>query len=148
MDIDLKVLSPENEVLLSSERKTEDRFSITAKTAGQYVICFGNAMSTVTQKDVQVGVHAGHGALLDDEVAEKVHLKPIQEKVLDLSDKILQLKEAQLFLRRRADQHASTAQSLSRRVLLSSVAEALVLVGINLWQTYYLRQFFEVKRIV
>jgi hypothetical protein len=81
MDIDLKILSPTNEPLLSQERKTEDRVSITAKTAGRHVICFGNAMSTVTPKDLHVGIHAGRGALLDDQVAEQAHLKPVHEKV-------------------------------------------------------------------
>lgn len=39
-------------------------------------------------------------------------------------------------------------ESTNARVLWWSIFEALVLVAMSAWQVYYLRRFFEVKRVV
>ena len=44
--------------------------------------------------------------------------------------------------------HRNTSDSTNARVLWWSLAEAFVLLLITLWQVFYIRRFFEVKRIV
>ena len=45
-----------------------------------------------------------------------------------------------------ANQPAAANESTNSRVLWFSVLEAVVLVGMGLWQVYQLRTFFEKKR--
>mmetsp|Transcript_21158 Transcript_21158/g.46009 ORF Transcript_21158/g.46009 Transcript_21158/m.46009 type:complete len:87 (+) Transcript_21158:370-630(+) len=79
---------------------------------------------------------------------KKEHVNYLDQVVLRLGRRVSDLREQQEYLRRRTDRHHRTTESTNYRVLLSSLFEALVLVGINMWQIYYLRRFFEVKRII
>jgi len=72
----------------------------------------------------------------------------LHELVLRLGRRVSDLKEQEEYLRRRSERHQRTTENTGSRVLLSSLCEAAVLVGVNLWQIYYLRRFFEVKRMI
>uniref|UniRef100_A0A7S3PI52 GOLD domain-containing protein n=1 Tax=Aplanochytrium stocchinoi TaxID=215587 RepID=A0A7S3PI52_9STRA len=148
LDIDARILSPSNEALYSQERVKEGTKRITAQVDGRYTICFGNTMSTMTAKLVSFGIHAGHGELVSHEVAKQEHIYPIQTKVLELADKVTQLKDLEQNLKARSARHKQTADSTNKRSLYTSMLESVVLVSVNLWQIYYLRQFFEVKRYI
>ena len=79
----------------------------------------------------------------------KTHqLVPVQEQVERLADQILLLSEKEQLLHIRSERQQEIVESTHWRSLLTSLFEAVMLVSINAWQIYYLRRFFEVKRVL
>jgi len=154
LDIDVTVSHVKtNNKLYDAQRQEEGRFEFEANQEGRYRVCFGNKLSTNTAKKVQFSLHAGDvDELLEHEVAENLadtmDLDRVNRLVLKLGRRVSDLKEQEEYLRRRHERHHRTAESTSSRVLLSSICEAVVLLVMNLWQTHFLRQFFEVKRVI
>lgn len=126
-------------------RQQYGEFQHVAAIAGRYTICFGNKMSTVTGKFVKIGIHRGKGELIANEILTKKHITPVQQQIVTLSDKMLQLKEKEEYLRSRMQRHQELSESTASRGFYLSMFESAVLVGVNLWQIYYLRKFFESK---
>ena len=116
-----------------------------AKQSGRHTVCFGNQMSTVTAKFVKIGIHHGTGELLSNEIVTKKQMTPVQERILELSDKLVKLREKEQYLKTRMTRQIEVAKSTSERGFYLSLLESLVIVGINLGQIYHLRKFFESK---
>ncbi|GBG29466.1 Transmembrane emp24 domain-containing protein [Hondaea fermentalgiana] len=146
LDIDLAVIySRTQKKIVEHFRQEEGNFEFDAAEAGRYKVCFGNKLSTSAAKKVQFSIHAGRvDELLENEATEGL----ADKLVLSLGRRVSDLKEQEEYLRRRSERHQRTTESTSSRVLLSSLCEAFILVAVNLWQIYYLRRFFEVKRIL
>merc|ERR1712168_1563487 len=68
--------------------------------------------------------------------------------VNELSTALTQVKHEQDYMAVRERVHRSINESTNSRVVLWSFFEALVLVAMTLGQIYYLKQFFEVRRVV
>lgn len=154
LDVDFAVIHAESqETLVRHDVQEEGKFSVKAPSQGSYRICFGNKQTSRGRKKVHFAVHAGAlDELLEAEagtdIADKAGMDELHQMVLRLGRRVSDLHEQEQYLRRRSERHQHTTEDTSARVLLSSVCEAVVLVGVNLWQIHYLRQFFEVKRII
>ncbi len=153
LDVDLTVMHVQSRKVLSELlRKEEGRFDVVAEADGDHRVCFGNKLATNARKKVQFGLHAGSvDEMVQHEEAElpdKGQVDRLHQMVLRLAQRVTDLKEQEEYLRRRSERHHRTAESNNQRVLLSSVAETLVLLGVNGAMVYYLRQFFEVKRVI
>lgn len=75
-------------------------------------------------------------------------LVPVQQQVERLADQILLLSEREQHLHSRSERQQQIVESTHWRSFLTSIFEAFMLVTINAWQIYYLRRFFEVKRVL
>lgn len=131
-----------------NQRKEEEgKFKFTSSKDGLHAFCFNNRNS---QSDKVVGftilVHEGKDE--PESVARRGKLSPLEEKIIALSDGLETMQEQQRYLRARESVHSLTTQSTNSRVLWWSFIEAFVLVSMSLWQVYYLRNFFEVKRLI
>jgi hypothetical protein len=60
LDIDVKVYGPDNKVVFEAEREKDGAFQFVANTNGEYRLCFGNTMSTVTGKTVSFHMFVGN----------------------------------------------------------------------------------------
>lgn len=58
------------------------------------------------------------------------------------------LRDHQEYMRAREEQHRNTVSSINSKVYWWTLAEAVILVGMAVWQILYIRTFFEVKRYV
>ena len=56
------------------------------------------------------------------------------------------LMDHQSYMRQREEQHAIEMESISSRVFIWTIVEAIVLVGMAVWQIFYISNFLEVKR--
>lgn len=122
---------------------------------GVYTYCFSNKMSTMTPKIVMFSMDVGvteektHG-----ETAEGAaeggdgSNKNMEDMIRELSTALSGVKHEQDYMEVRERIHRSINDNTNSRVVLWSVFEALVLVAMTIGQVYYLKQFFEVRRVV
>ena len=125
---------------------------------GDYQYCFGNKMSSMTPKVVMFSMDveekAKHenkdgigGAHHDLSSGSNDHNK-LEEMVKDLTSGLSSVKHEQEYMTVRDRIHRQINDSTNSRVLLWACFEALLLVAITLGQVFYLKRFFEVRRVV
>jgi emp24/gp25L/p24 family/GOLD. len=68
--------------------------------------------------------------------------------IKELSTTLTGVKHEQEYMQVRDRIHRSISESTNSRVVLWSFFEALVLVAMAMGQVYYLKRFFEVRRVV
>eukprot|EP01111_Echinosteliopsis_oligospora_P012896 TRINITY_DN448_c0_g1_i1.p1 TRINITY_DN448_c0_g1~~TRINITY_DN448_c0_g1_i1.p1 ORF type:complete len:207 (-),score=56.28 TRINITY_DN448_c0_g1_i1:71-691(-) len=146
LDIDLKITSPDQRVIYEGVRETEGKYTFNTFTPGLYSFCFSNRMSTLTPKTVSFIITVGENAPKD--VAKRDDITPLENSITQLAEGLSAVQAEQDYMKIREQAHRNTNESTNGRVLWWSVFEAMVLVAMSVWQIYYLRRFFEVKRVV
>jgi len=99
-------------------------------------------MSAVTDKMVSFNVHGVIYVSGDDIVA------PVEREIRSLANGLLSVKDEQEYIVVRERTHRNTAESTNSRVKWWSILQAIVLFSVVGWQVYYLKSFFEVKRVI
>jgi len=141
LDIDFWLSDPEERILGKQIRQSTGSISITAEKDGRHEYCFSNQMSSIADKLVSFNVH---GVIY---VAEDV-VAPIEREIRALSNGLAAVKDEQEYIVLRERTHRNTAESTNDRVKWWSVVQAIVLFLVCAWQVYYLKSFFEVKRVI
>lgn len=72
----------------------------------------------------------------------------MEDMIRELSAALSGVKHEQDYMEVRERIHRSINDNTNSRVFMWSVFEALVLVAMTIGQVYYLKQFFEVRRVV
>ncbi|XP_042233872.1 transmembrane emp24 domain-containing protein 2-like isoform X6 [Homarus americanus] len=173
LDIDIKIYSPDGKIVHEGERESNGRYTFPASMDGVYTYCFSNKMSTMTPKivmfsmDVGEGIKPGHEAANGEEgwyaqnlphtgwalqqppiSGEAAGGNKMEDMIRELSAALSGVKHEQDYMEVRERIHRSINDNTNSRVVLWSVFEALVLVAMTIGQVYYLKQFFEVRRVV
>ncbi|KAJ7667727.1 emp24/gp25L/p24 family/GOLD-domain-containing protein [Mycena polygramma] len=143
LDIDFWLSDPENRLLGKQIRQSTGTLSITAEKDGRYEYCFSNQMSAIADKIVSFNVH---GIIYVGEDADVV--APIEREIRTLANGLQSVKDEQEYIVVRERTHRNTAESTNSRVKWWSVLQAIVLFLVVGWQIYYLKSFFEVKRVI
>ncbi|KAJ7638561.1 emp24/gp25L/p24 family/GOLD-domain-containing protein [Roridomyces roridus] len=143
LDIDFWLTDPANKVLGKQIRQSTGTISITAEKDGRHEYCFSNQMSAIADKIVSFNVH---GIIYVGEDADVV--APIEREIRALSNGLQSVKDEQEYIVVRERTHRNTAESTNSRVKWWSVLQAIVLFSVVAWQIYYLKSFFEVKRVI
>jgi len=151
LDIDVEIKSPDGRVVYTAQRQTEGKYNFGATTAGLYSFCFSNKMSTLTPKVVSFMLNLlkeSDKERKDDNVATQEHITPLETAILQLSAELSAVQSEQSYMKMRERAHRNTNESTNSRVVWWSIFEVVMLLAMSAWQIYYLRRFFEVKRIV
>ncbi|KAF8138244.1 COPII-coated vesicle protein [Boletus edulis] len=143
LDIDFWLTDPDGTVLTKHNRYSTGSTSITAENDGRFEYCFSNQMSTMADKEVSFNVHGIIYISEDEDI-----VAPVEREVRSLSIGLLTVKDEQEYIVVREKRHRDTAESTNDRVKWWSVMQAVVLFSVVAWQVYYLKSFFEVKRII
>ncbi|KAJ7774258.1 supernatant protein factor C-terminal domain-containing protein [Mycena maculata] len=143
LDIDFWLADPEGHLLGKQIRQSTGTLSITAAKDGRHEYCFSNQMSAIADKIVSFNVH---GIIYVGEDADVV--APIEREIRTLSNGLQSVKDEQEYIVVRERTHRNTAESTNARVKWWSVLQAIVLFVVVGWQIYYLKSFFEVKRVI
>ncbi|KAL8566223.1 hypothetical protein ACOMHN_063113 [Nucella lapillus] len=152
LDIDIKIFGPDNKVIHEGERESNGKYTFAAHMDGSYRYCFSNKMSTLTPKVIKFSLDAS-GNNINGQGSEKApdaggsHSK-LEEMVNQLSTALTGAKHEQEYMEVRERVHRSINDNTNSRVVLWAFFEALVLVAMSLGQVYYLKRFFEVRRVV
>lgn len=150
LDIDVKITGPDSKVIYHGESESSGKYTFAAHTPGLYTYCFSNKMSSITTKVVMFSMEIGDGpkgtpgAVKEDEAD---HAK-LDEMIKELGVTLTTIKHEQDYMNVRDRIHRSINESTNSRVVLWSVFEAFVLILMTVGQVYYLKRFFEVRRVV
>nr|GAT53899.1 supernatant protein factor [Mycena chlorophos] len=143
LDIDFWLSDPESRVLGKQVRQSTGTVSITAEKDGRHDYCFSNQMSAIADKIVSFNVH---GVIYVGEDADIV--APIEREIRRFSNGLQSIKDEQEYIVVRERTHRNTAESTNSRVKWWSILQAIVIFAVVGWQVYYLKSFFEVKRVI
>ena len=93
LDINIRVVDPQGKVIYEQEREKEGVFQFRALESGAYMICFSNAMSTMTSKTISFNIYTGHD-LHQFQNAKSGHLEPLDAMIIQLTEHIYGLRDA------------------------------------------------------
>ncbi|XP_053675376.1 transmembrane emp24 domain-containing protein 2 [Anopheles nili] len=150
LDIEVRISGPDRKVIYQGEKESSGKYTFSAYETGAYHYCFSNKMSTLTPKVVMFSMEIGEapkgtvGAVNEGEAG---HIK-LEDMIRELSGTLTSIKHEQDYMHVRDRIHRSINESTNSRVVLWSFFEAIVLIVMTVGQVYYLKRFFEVKRVV
>jgi len=145
----LYYLGPDQKIIHSEERASSGKYTFAAHMDGNYAYCFGNKMSTMTPKVVMFSMDIGEAPKTSEELkANDASHNKLEEQIKELSSALTAVKHEQEYMAVRDRIHRSINESTNSRVVLWAFFEALVLVAMTLGQVFYLKRFFEVRRVV
>jgi len=147
LDIDVKINGPDGKAIYEGERETDGKYTFAAPSEGVYTYCFSNKMSTMTPKAVMFNVDVGEAAKETPHEGDGDKNK-LEDMIKELSTSLTGVKHEQEYMEVRDRIHRSINDSTNSRVVMWAFFEAMVLVAMTLGQIYYLKRFFEVRRVV
>ncbi|XP_030375533.1 transmembrane emp24 domain-containing protein 2 [Scaptodrosophila lebanonensis] len=152
LDIAVRITGPNEDVLYQANKETTGIYTFTAIQNGSHTLCFDNRRSTLTPKIVmfQLKVIRALSYYIDpslrhDDVMEQVM---VQEMVNILSGKMLAVKQEQEYMHVRYTGHQGVSENTHFRVVAWSMLGPTMLLLMTVVEVYYLKRFFEVRRIV
>lgn len=142
----VKVLGPLSVVLF--ERTTSDphHFAVTTESTGLHKVCFSN--SSPTRRKVVVTVRKGVEVDDHSSIARKDHVEQIEKQLDKMRDMALQIKEEMIYMRGREEEMRDTNETTNTRVLWFNIMTLTILVAMGLWQIYYLKRYFQMKKLI
>lgn len=143
LDIDFFIKQPSGAFQVQQISVSSGDYSFEAGQDGKYVYCFSNEHWSANSKEVSFNVH---GVVYVSEA--DTPSDPLEAEVRKLSDVLAQVKDEQAYIVIRERTHRNTAESTNNRVKWWSVFQLGVLIGEAVFQVWWLKRFFEVKRVV
>jgi len=146
----LTVIDTNGHVLYKKDDATKGKFAFTTDEYDMFEVCFhsegshGQGIDREIFLDVKTGVEAKNY----DDLQKTEKLKPMElelKKLEDLSEAIV---NDFAYMRAREEQMRDTNESTSDRVLYFSIFSMLCLIGLAVWQIFYLRRFFVAKKLI
>nr|CAG4651313.1 EOG090X0D99 [Simocephalus serrulatus]SVE94489.1 EOG090X0D99 [Simocephalus serrulatus] len=148
LDIDFTIVGPNGQTIESGERVSNGKYAFKADMDGVYTYCFSNKMSTMTPKIVMFTMDVGEPLPeLSQDASNGNHTK-LEEMIKELSGALRTVKHEQDYMNLRERVHRTINESTNSRVVMWSFFEAFVLLTMTAGQVYYLKRFFEVRRVV
>jgi len=148
LDIDVSVTGPDGRVVYKGAKETNGKYTFVAHLDGVYKFCFSNQMSTMTPKIVMFSIEAGEPAKAEDKEATEKHKNKLEDMIQELSLSMTAVKHEQEYMEVRERIHRAINDSTNSRVVLWAFFESFVLVAMTVGQIYYLKRFFEVRRVI
>lgn len=148
LDIDVSVTGPDGKSVYRGTKETNGKYTFVAHMDGVYKFCFSNQMSTMTPKIVMFTIEAGEQAKAEDKAENEKHKNKLEDMIQELSLAMTAVKHEQEYMEVRERIHRSINDSTNSRVVLWAVFESIVLFAMTFGQIYYLKRFFEVRRVI
>ncbi|XP_018354726.1 PREDICTED: transmembrane emp24 domain-containing protein-like [Trachymyrmex septentrionalis] len=154
LDIDVKIVGPDGRIIYQGEQESSGKYTFAAHTSGIYTYCFSNQKSTMTPKVVMFNMdidenrkQSEDNAGAENQDGDSNHGK-LDDMIKDLSTSLWGVKNEQEYMQVRDRNHRAINESTNFRVVVWAFFEAMVLVCVTIGQIFYLKRFFEVRRIV
>jgi len=152
LDIDIFIRAPDDSVIVEGHREQEARYSFTSTMEGLHWFCFSNEFSTITPKLVNFDIIVGDDDSFQMEgladAARSEDVKLVDDALTQLSNGLREVSRDNHYMKSREETHRNTAESTHSRVVFWAIFEAVMVSGMSVFQVYYMRRFFEVKRAI
>ena len=152
LDIDVKIVGPDHKEIYKGERESSGKYTFAAHMDGTYTYCFSNKMSTMTPKMVLFTMDVAEPGTPDkadpNATASDADGQKLEEMIKELSNALTAVKHEQEYMEVRERVHRGINENTNSRVVIWAVFEAVVLVAMTAGQVFYLKRFFEVRRVV
>ncbi|TKA81453.1 hypothetical protein B0A49_00296 [Cryomyces minteri] len=143
LDVDFWIQNPANSYQVHERAVSSGDHSFVASMDGRYTYCFSNEHWSANTKEVSFNVH-GIVYVPESEAPQD----PLEKEVRQLSELLAQVKDEQSYIVVRERTHRNTAESTNARVKWWSIFQLGVLIGEGVFQVWWLKRFFEVKRVL
>ncbi|KAI3401893.1 hypothetical protein diail_6452 [Diaporthe ilicicola] len=143
LEIDFWITNPVGQYEVFEKSTSNGDHSFDAKHDGKYMYCFGNEHWGSSSKEVSFNVHGVVYVSESDSPQD-----PLEAEIRKLSEVLAQVKDEQSYIVVRERTHRNTAESTNSRVKWWNVFIIGVVIGESVFQVWWLRRFFEVKRVV
>eukprot|EP01095_Lingulamoeba_sp_RSL-Kostka_P005597 TRINITY_DN16_c0_g1_i1.p1 TRINITY_DN16_c0_g1~~TRINITY_DN16_c0_g1_i1.p1 ORF type:complete len:221 (+),score=67.93 TRINITY_DN16_c0_g1_i1:55-717(+) len=134
---------------LHFENKAEGFYQFKTLESGVYSFCFDNEMARFTAKVVSFKIlgqdRFGSEVLERDDDDLSEHFDPMERSARKISDELELLEMHQEYMIQRELRHSMTQNNTNSRIFWFSFLECTVLIGMSLFQIYYIKKFFELK---
>ncbi|RNA10277.1 transmembrane emp24 domain-containing 2 isoform X2 [Brachionus plicatilis] len=150
LDIDVKITGPDSKVIYQGDRESNGKYTFATHIDGIYKYCFSNKMSTMTPKIVMFSMDVTENqpqANIGNVNGTADHNK-LEEMINELSNALTAVKHEQEYMEIRERIHRAINDNTNSRVVMWSFFEAAVLLTMTVGQVYYLKRFFEIRRVV
>eukprot|EP00163_Fabomonas_tropica_P020935 TRINITY_DN3686_c0_g1_i3.p1 TRINITY_DN3686_c0_g1~~TRINITY_DN3686_c0_g1_i3.p1 ORF type:complete len:221 (+),score=67.96 TRINITY_DN3686_c0_g1_i3:265-927(+) len=155
LDLDIKMTNPNGAIVYQRPNLGRSgKFSHRAVLAGDYFVCLeaklAKGATYVAGMKRKVSIHFKVGVEAKDYtgIAQKEHLKPIEIQMRKLEDLLKEAGDEMLYLRQREERMRDTNESTNSRVVWWSVFSVVILASMTVWQVYYLKKFFQQKKMI
>jgi len=147
LDIDVRIINARNGVVYDKQRETSGKVMFTSDANGPVRFCFSNKISTVTHKVVMFSIDLTEARNSEEEEEDATHSK-LETMMANLAGQMTTVKHEQEYMEVRERIHRAINENTNSRVVLWAFFESLVLIAMTVGQVYYLKRFFEVRRVV
>jgi hypothetical protein len=126
-------------------KETEGSFSFVAKSSGDYKMCISNGKNSAA-RDSSTRLVAFNFRALAGTGEQDYEYAGLETELAELQQGLEMLKDHQSYMNQREDVHKDMLDSINTKVLSWTILEAIILVGMAIWQISYISNFFETKR--
>lgn len=123
----------------SEKDLSEGSFSFDADADGDYTFC----IESVGKSDDTTVAFNFRAISTGEQDYEYIGL---ESELAELREGLDLLKDHQSYMSQREDVHKDALESINTKVLCWTILEAVILVGMAIWQISYISSFFETKR--
>lgn len=151
-DVSLIFSGPNNNLLHQADMETKGSYTFAASIHGRYTMCFDNERSTLTPKVLMFNFNVirdiHYYRELGTSQGDVIEQADLQESINSLSSQMLAIKHELEYMRVRYIGHDEINHSVHFRVVAWMIFGPSMLLAMTLTEVYYLKRFFEVKRVV
>ncbi|KTW26111.1 hypothetical protein T552_03005 [Pneumocystis carinii B80] len=140
--VSFDVWDPEEKTMTSDHDLSYNEYSFTADISGKYKYCFLNKEHSNIDIELFFNVHHVKNTRISEDASS------FNNEVVFLNEVLMEIKDEQEYLKAREKVHRSIAENTNSRVQNWNIFQIIILICLVLFQVYFLRKFFEVKRII
>ncbi|CAJ0625715.1 5849_t:CDS:2 [Entrophospora sp. SA101] len=155
IDVEVTDNSPaHNEYGRKRDMNEETRIAFTTHVEADVSICFTNTLEDGFSPDakyhrtIDLDIDVGAEAIDYNQLAKAEKLKPMEAELRKLEQIVQEIVDEMEYLRRREARMRDTNESTNERVKWFSLGTIFVLVALGGWQIFYLKKFFQRKRLI
>eukprot|EP01024_Parvocaulis_polyphysoides_P058945 TRINITY_DN6365_c0_g2_i2.p1 TRINITY_DN6365_c0_g2~~TRINITY_DN6365_c0_g2_i2.p1 ORF type:complete len:211 (-),score=24.09 TRINITY_DN6365_c0_g2_i2:327-959(-) len=149
VNIDVKVDTPKGFPVFNQKAQSEGQFVFTTEQSGDYKACFSvKTMSVAQNTRIRLDWKTGVAAKDWDTIAKKENLTAMSTELRKLEEVVKEIHSEMLELRKREEEIRKMNEATNSRVAYYSGLSVLICVALAGWQLWYLKKFFQRKKLL
>lgn len=149
---EILVSDTKGQTLFHKEAIDKGKFAFTTEDYELFEVCFTTTLTSQLGRGIkrEATLHLKHGveAKNYDDVGKAEKLKPMELELRRLEDLAESIVNDFAYMRAREEEMRDTNESTNTRVLYFSVFSMCCLLFLAAWQIFYLRRFFQAKKLI